>query len=484
MGAGDSGGRAVVLGGGFAGMLAAAVLAGRPEVSGVTVVEQDPLDDGPAPRRGLPQGWHAHVLMSSGARTVESLLPGTMARWAEAGAHRRGLPDGYVMLMPQGWMRRWTSEQFVISCSRGLLDHVVREQLSALPGVRFLPGTEAVGLCGSARRVDGVRVRRTRTAGPDSTLEAALVVDATGRGSRAPEWLAELGTAAVPQTQVDSGLRYATRLFRAPGRAGTGFPIVNVQADPGLPEPGRTAALMPIEGGKWLVTLSGTRGGEPSSATGDFVAFARRMRHPIVADLIENAEPLGPVRVTNSTGNRYRRFEKLADWPDGFLVMGDAVASLNPVYGHGMAAAAHGAAALRDTLDKAGWQPGAARRAQRAIARTAQDAWLQSTATDVRFPGAVGPAPTAVDRLMNRYQDRVLRAANSRAEMVEQLAAIFTLSAPLTRLMAPHLVLGAMLGPRGPGPAAPPFTAAELDRLEAVPASARRTGAPGTASSP
>ncbi|MFD0431247.1 NAD(P)/FAD-dependent oxidoreductase [Streptomyces zhihengii] len=176
---------AVVIGGGLAGMLAAAALSAHADR--VTVVERDSLPDGPHSRKSLPQAHHAHLLWSGGARAIESLLPGTTDRWLAAGARRIPLPTGLVSMSALGWFRRWPEMQFLIACSRDLLDWVVREQVVALPGVTVLQRTELLGLSGTAARVRGVRVRGED--GGERELEADLVVDASGRGSRAPEWL-------------------------------------------------------------------------------------------------------------------------------------------------------------------------------------------------------------------------------------------------------------------------------------------------------
>jgi 2-polyprenyl-6-methoxyphenol hydroxylase-like FAD-dependent oxidoreductase len=441
-------------------MLAATALAGHPEIGTVTVVERDRLPGTAEPRRGLPQGQHAHVLMSSGASVIEKLLPGAMDGWLAAGAHRLGLPHGYVMLLPQGWLRRWETEEFVLSCSRALLDHVVRQKVLALPKIRLLDGTQAAGLAGDADRVTGVRL-----SSGERILPADLVVDATGRGSRAPQWLTDLGAPRVEQDVVDSGLRYATRVFRAPPGAARQFPIVNIQADPAQRRPGQTAALMPIEDGRWLVTLSGTRGGEPPAGEADFVGFAKGMRHPVVGDLIDGAEALGPVRVTNSTANRRRRFERMTPWPRGLIVLGDAVASFNPVYGHGMSVAAQEAEILRTTLDSQGVSPELAVTVQRAIAAPASAAWGHAAGSDVRFPGTTGAAPSIIDRLLWRYQSRLFSTALDRRRVAEELIKVFSLTAPAQRLLSPRMILATILGPRGLPPAEPPFTTAELEAV-------------------
>ena len=455
--------RAAVLGAGMTGVLAARVLAEYFDT--VFLMERDELPRQAEPRKGLPQGRHAHVLMSGGVRAVEAILPGTTERWLAAGAHRIGLLSGYVLLLPDGWVRRWPGEQFVISCSRALLDWVIREQVLADPRIVTRQPVDLLGLTGDDGRVTGISWH-DRNSGQDHHTDVDLVVDATGRGSRATRWLADLGYGQVHDQVVDSGLVYATRLFRAPGNAGHGFPVVNVQADPNSGTPGQTAALMPIENGQWLVTLSGTRGGEPTADPDRFVDFAKSLRHPIVGELIARAEPLGPVHLTRSTANTRHHFDKLPRWPDGFVVIGDAVASYNPVYGHGMSVAARGVLALRDRLARDGMRPaGAATALQRTVTRLTLDAWNQATATDARFPGAIGPRPTIVDRVVRRYMERLLATAASRPDVAEAVVEVFTLSAPANRLLAPSVALRGLMGPKLSPLPEPPFTERELSLL-------------------
>ncbi|MCD9194663.1 FAD-dependent oxidoreductase [Streptomyces albireticuli] len=451
--------RAVVLGAGLTGMLAAAALA--PHADEVVVVDRDDMPAGPAPRKGLPQARHAHLLWSGGARTIESLLPGTHRRWLEAGARRIALPTGLASLSPQGWLRRWPEMQYLIACTRDLLDQVVRERVLALPGVTLHPRTEPVRLLGSARGVTGVRVRDLGD-GTERVLEAGLVVDATGRGSRAPRWLAELGLPEVREEVVDSGLVYATRIFRAP--EGTEeFPVVHVQADSRRPGPGRTAVLVPVEDRRWLVTVSGTRGGEPTKDPALFEPFARQVRHPVIADLVAGAEPLTGVSVTRGTVNRRRFYERLAAWPAGLTVLGDAVATYNPVYGHGMSVAAHSAAALRAELTRRPLDdPRLARRVQRATGKAVDTAWALATGQDILFPGATGARPPAAAGLLRAYMDRATLTATGRPSVARALISVMTLATPATALATPDMVVAVLRGPgRRPLPG-PPLTAAEL----------------------
>ncbi len=439
-------------------MLAAAAL--REHADDITVVERDSLPQEPAPRKGLPQARHAHLLWSGGARAMEELLPGVTGRWLAAGARRIALPTGLVSMQSQGWLRRWPETQFVIACSRDLLDWVIRERATADPRIKVLSRTELLCLEGSSARVTGVRVRTHD--GEERVLTADLVVDASGRGSRAPLWLGALGVPAPRHEEVDSGLAYASRVFRAPD--GTeDFPLVNVQSDARQSVPGRTTTIVPIEDGRWLVTLSGTRGGQPGGAADEFETFARSVRHPVVGELINGLEALSDVVVTRSTVNRRNYFEKVKSWPEGFVVLGDAVATYNPVYGHGLSVAAQGAVALRDNLVSHGLTaPRLAAKVQRAVAGPVSLAWELAVGQDIQYPGAVGKQPGGAARLLRRYVDRLLLTATGHPAVTKALFDVMTLSGPPTALVRPGIVLAVLRGPTLPQLTAPPLTDREL----------------------
>lgn len=451
--------RALVIGGGLAGMLASAALRGA--VDEVLVVEDDELPDGPLPRRGLPQARHAHMFWSGGVHAAEAVLPGITGRWLAAGANRIPIPTGMVALSSQGWFRRWDREtHFVLACSRDLLDAVLRDHVLAGEGVTVLQRTRVEGLTGGPRRVTGVRVRGRD--GRERTLEADFVVDASGRASRAPRHLEELGVSSAPERSLDLGLVYATRVFRAPQGAG-GFPIVSVQSDPRSGRPGQSASILPVEGGRWIVTETGTRAGEPTDDAEDFAVFPRGLRHPVVGEIVSRLEPLTGVSLSRSTRNTRRYFERVRDWPERFVVLGDALAAFNPLYGHGMSVAAQTAAVLwREAGARGVDSPGLARHVQRAMAKPVGAAWELATGQDVFYPEVRGGGPSLRDRILGRYVDRLVRTSCGRFSMVEDLSDVTSLQAPLTHLVRPRVLLGAVRGPQYPPLSGPPLTAREL----------------------
>lgn len=452
-------GHAVVLGGGFAGILAAGAIA--PYAETVTVLDRDEPHVAPQRRRGVPQDRHPHFLGPGGAESIEAMLPGAHAALWSAGARRiRTAEDMLLYLSAGGWLPRYRTERFGVACSRSLLDHVLRERVRQFGNVDFRGGCLPTGLLGDARAVTGVAYRDLRDRSGLRSLPADLVVDATGRASRASALLAGLGVGEAPVQVVDAGHSYATRLYRARPGAETSTPLMLIQAETGRGRPSGNGALLPIEDGVWIVTLGGLRGAAVPDTGDDYLGYARHaLGTPLLADLLADAEPITPVVRSRSTFNRRHRFDRLSGWPRGFLVLGDAVTALNPVYGQGLTVAARGAAALRSALAEG--EP-VTRRLQRAVARSAVLAWEVSTRQDRRFPRTVGPALGRIDRLAHGYADRVMRAAQSRPAVGARLIDAMFLAAPAVRSVGhPVVALAAALDGGAPHLTTPPLTERE-----------------------
>ncbi|WP_067861235.1 NAD(P)/FAD-dependent oxidoreductase [Nocardia shimofusensis] len=466
-------GHAVVLGGGFAGILAAGALA--PYAETVTVLDRDEPHVAPQRRRGVPQDRHPHFLGPGGAELIEALLPGVhTALWA-AGARRiRTTEDMLLYLSAGGWLPRYRTERFGVACSRSLLDHVLRERVRQFGNVGFRGGCLPTGLLGDARAVTGVTYRDLRdhegrtpgARGPAETcsLPADLVVDATGRASRASALLAGLGVGEAPLQVVDAGHSYSSRVYRARPGAERSTPLVLIQAETGPGRPSGNGALLPIEDGLWIVTLGGLRGAAVPDSEDDYLGYARHaLGTPLLADMLADAEPVTAVLRSRSTFNRRHRFDRVPGWPRGFLVLGDAATALNPVYGQGLTVAARGATALRATL--AAGEP-VTRRLQRAVARSALLAWEVSTRQDRRFPHTIGPAVGRIDRLAHGYADRVMRAAQSRPAVGARLIDAMFLAAPAVRSVGhPMVALAAALDGGAPHLTTPPLTDRERSVL-------------------
>jgi 2-polyprenyl-6-methoxyphenol hydroxylase-like FAD-dependent oxidoreductase len=428
----------------------------------VTLVERDDLPARPAHRSGIPQGRHVHVLQPGGLAALERLLPGFGAELVASGAVRLDVPRDVCWLSAAGWMRPFERDQrTMLSATRDLIECVTRRLVLDTPQVIVRSGLEVTGLAvtqpsgGDTGRVRAVQVRPRAAATPEPTesIVADLVVDASGRRSPAPDWLAAAGYDRPAESSVDAGLAYASRIYRRrPGDAG-GWKALFLQARP--PHTRRTGVLFPIEGDRWMLTLGGTNGDVPPTDEDGFDDFARGLRAPAIAHAIERLEPLSPIVAFRRTANRRRHYESLRRMPDRFVVVGDATCAFNPVYGQGMSAAALTAEALdrclTEHLDRHPDLSGLSAVAQKAIAKANAGAWMVATGEDLRYPETAGGKVGVADRLVQRYLDRVLAAAAVDPVVNAAFFDVVALVAEPTSLMRPAL-MARVLGRRHPAP--------------------------------
>jgi len=441
----NRGGHAVVLGASMAGLLTARVLSESYER--ITVVERDELPAGPEHRRGVPQSRHLHVLLARGTSILEDLFPGFVSEAVIAGASTAdALARVRLMVSGHRLLQRDVGLRTVLA-GRPLVEGVVRTRVRALTGVGFLDRHDVVGLTATAdgRRVTGVRVQAG--GGAEQSIEADLVVDATGRGSRSPLWLEQLGHGRPEVEKVQVGLAYGTRTYRLPDGAMGKDQLMLNNATPGHQ---RAAVLAEQEDGLTRLTVAGMLGDKPPLDPKGFDAFTASLRFPDIFEAVRDGEALHDPIGFQVPANIRHRYERMRSFPDGFLILGDAVCSFNPVYGQGMTSAAMQAEAMRAVLagDRAlTWQ-----RFFRAAARAIDPAWQISAGGDLAFSGVIGRR-TPLIRMVNAYLPRVHAAASRDEEMSERFIRVAALVDRPEVLVRPGTVLR-VLGRRGIEPEA------------------------------
>ena len=442
-------GHALVIGAGMAGLLAAYVLAKH--YSAVTVVERDRLPQTPQYRKGVPQSRHTHLLLGRGLDSMESLLPGIVEEFIGHGAVRLDWPGDALWLTPAGWCSRFTPGMSIVSSSRDLVEWTVRQRVLSHRGLTVIEASEVAGLIASAdgRAVAGVRLRE-RDGQQETSLTADLVLDASGRGSKAPEWLSSLGWQAPKELSAPTNVGYASRWYECPPDAAD-WRLMLLQTQP--PEHTRSGMLLPVDGGRWMVSLVGVGGDHPPTDEQGFLEFARNLRSPVLYEAIRDAKPLTPIHGFRVPDSRRRRYERLPRRPEGFAVIGDGLCSLNPMYAQGMSVAAVTALALDAELSRRSARP-LGRRIQRRAADSGGDSWLIASGEDLRYlPPSDGGRRSLYTKLMQAYFDRVLRVGTTDAKVNAALLGVLNLQRGPYSMLRPSVVRRVLLAPRTKGEA-------------------------------
>ena len=425
---------ALVVGGSLAGLLAARVLSDHFEK--VTLIERDTFLRTTETRRGIPQGNHVHALMPRGCQIMESLFPGLQNEMVSCGVLRLDLAKDIAWLTPEGWGVKFESNLELLSFTRPLLDLIVRLRLTNDPRIQVMENSQAIRLMeGERNRTAGVLVSEGSSQAKE--LPADLVVDATGRASRAPEWLRQLGYEAPDETVVDAHIGYASRIYRIPANFNADWTCTLVQTAP--PERKRGGILFAVEGNRWLLTLIGGGRDYPPKDEEAFLEFAHSLEDSTIYHAIRKAEPLTAIKVHRGTENRLRRFDKLADQPENFVVIGDGFCAFNPVYGQGMTIAAMEAMALDECLDERRTENLASRFHKR-LGKITDPPWMMATSQDYRYRETEGGAPTLKTKFMHGYMDRVLKLATFDTSVRYDLLQVFGMLVPPTRLFRPSIV--------------------------------------------
>jgi 2-polyprenyl-6-methoxyphenol hydroxylase-like FAD-dependent oxidoreductase len=435
----NTGGHALVVGGSIAGLFVARVLAEYFER--VTLIERDSFTESPEFRKGVPQSRHLHVFMPRGRGIAERLFPRLEEALVSSGAELMDMGEGGAWLTPAGLAPRFYCGVSLITCTRNLIEHHIRQRVAALENVRFLERTDVTRLLpGPGESVAGVEIRLRdgqNSRAPEEPLLADLVVDASGRNSRTPRWLQELGYAPPEETVINAHPGYATRLFERPEDIAEGRRIIFVQTAP--PEHDRGGVMIQVEGGRWLCSLLGMGGDHPPTDEEGYMAFARSLRSPMLYEAIKDAPPASPIHGYREIENKWRHYEKLPRQPDNLLVVGDAACAFNPIYGQGMTTAALGAETLEGCLrssPNAGFT-GLSRRFQKKLAKVNSAPWLLATSEDLRVHNTEGGKAGFSTRLTHRYMDRVLELSLRDLEVRRTFLEVYGMLAPPSALFGP-----------------------------------------------
>jgi 2-polyprenyl-6-methoxyphenol hydroxylase-like FAD-dependent oxidoreductase len=435
--------RAVVIGGSIGGLCTARVLSDH--FDRVTIVDYDQLPHGAAHRKGVPQSRHPHVLLDRGRKEMSALFPGFEDAMKARGALNLDPELELAMLQPEGWAERRRSGHYMMFASRVLIESVIREIVEKQSHIEYLEATEVTGLVltdGNDRRVSAVEVTNKQN-GAASRIEADLVIDASGRSSRIPQWLEQLGFPAVNREIVDADAGYSTVWYKAAvpheqsDRWWKGaFLNPASEAHASRLEDFYFGLLFPIEGDRWIVTVA-SWGGRPLPKDHEsFAALLSRLRSPLLAEATAAADPISPVFYRRGMQNIWNHYETWSSGPIGFLATADAACAFNPVYGQGMTSAAVCAGILNDSLKNG--DPMDAKFAPAFFKRQAEflgQPWSLAVARDRQALGNAGDSSNAAQKQAADIFGRIMSEGRRYPEISDALFDVFNLNRTPESLM-------------------------------------------------
>ncbi len=382
--------RAVVVGCGVGGIFAAGAI--HRHFSEVVVLDKDDLSSGPSFRKGVPQGPHGHIVLKRGENIAEAMFPGFRDALRAAGGIELVTGRDMARFAFGKWSEPLESDMTVFSQTRPLLEHVLRESLASIPNVTIRSGSRFSDFLFDGGRIHGVVV--DREAGVREEIEADLVIDASGRGTGTPRWLEGHGFGEVETERLGIDLCYVTGVFSTDHFEDGRPRLCTVgQSPPAV----RGGSALPVEGERWMITLSGRGDDVPSVDPEAFLEFARSLPDPCVYERISDGRLEGSLRRFKTPESFWRKYESMPDFPEGFVPIGDAVAGFNPIFGQGMSVAAVEAERLGLSLDARAESgrglAGLREEVLPAISAAIAEAWDGPATIDYLYDSTVGERP-------------------------------------------------------------------------------------------
>ncbi|MEM6530447.1 MAG: FAD-dependent monooxygenase, partial [Chloroflexota bacterium] len=293
---------AVIIGGSMAGLLTARVLSDY--FGTVTVIERDKLPEVASNRNGTPQARHLHLLLAHGEAVLEDMFPGLGAELENHGVPRIEWGRDTKFHVKGEWLPSFESGMTSHVASRVTLEHIVRQRIYAIRNVTFLTEHQVDSLtcCDTVGHITGVCVR-SRVDDTKRQLNADLIVDVSGRGSKAPQWLDEMGYGRPEETVIDAFLGYATRWYQLPGHYEADWTTVGIQA---IPDIGlnRAGGAFRVENNQLVVTVSGINKDYPPTDNDGFMDFVKSLADLMLYNVIRDLEPITPIYGYRRTQNR------------------------------------------------------------------------------------------------------------------------------------------------------------------------------------
>lgn len=319
----------VILGGGFAGPLMAIAVA--PYAEKITLIERFSRSSDEE-WLGTPQSQHAHYLTVKGQNLLEKMIPGVLQELRSRGACEIDWGKNATWRNHGGVTPLYDSGVRSLLFSRRLLDRTVFEKAAIFKHLTVLKS--------AVDRIEfsDLKVQSIWLSDDQVITDADLVIDARGRNARMREKLQEV-VGSIPERAIHNDITYYSLSIDHPSDS-----MEKVQQDyrqPDLSNDGIGYFASPIEGDRCLFTVSHYSGHRPLQP------FETLKDHPLL-----QGKDLSKPRTFGNLSSVHTQYGKSERWISNYLLVGDAVCRLNPIFAHGMTVTLEMAAALQKELQK------------------------------------------------------------------------------------------------------------------------------------
>jgi 2-polyprenyl-6-methoxyphenol hydroxylase-like FAD-dependent oxidoreductase len=431
--------QAAVIGAGMAGLAAAGALANYFER--VVVLERDRLPDKAMPRSGAPQSRHLHVLLAGGQRALTDLFPHFEQDLLDAGSvPLRILAELRIEIPGLGPLPSRDFGWDFHCASRPLIELITRRQVERHANVMVLSGYRVHEI---AATPDGSMVTGVRCQSGDGAQEifvTDLVVDASGGAAPTLALLLSSGQPVPDEIVIGVDLHYTTAIFTIPKDVPTDWK--GTATHPRAPDCLRGAYLLPMEGNRWIMTLTGQLGEQPPAEPDGFMDYAQRLETQTIYNAIKHAERQGGFNRYAFPASVWRRFDRLRWFPRGLVPIGDSICRFNPIYGQGMSVAAQEARLLNQLLNrratKADPLAGLAPEFFSEAVPLVEAPWNMSALPDLAYPETRGERPADFED-RRKYNGALIRAAIRDSSVHQLLSEVQQLLKPPSVLEDPAI---------------------------------------------
>lgn len=430
---------ALVIGGSVAGLFAARVLSEHFER--VTILDRDEVSDTAFPRKGVPQAPQTHVILTPSYGAVQELFPGLIEELETEGASVYDSGLHMAAILNGCWVKPGKCDLHYVDCTRSFYEKKIRSRVLKSANVTFLAGKVVRSLTADKGTVTGVDCEDVGT-GDRARLEADLVVDASGRASHAPRWLEALGFGPPATEEVKIDLAYVGALYEPAPSFEPRAKLHVIYPDP--PRSWHGGLLHPVEGGIWQLSQWGLFGDHPPLEDVGFLAFSRTLASQEIHTFLRESRRIDEFRKIAVPANRWHRYDRMRRFPRNFCSVGDAVSSVNPIYGQGMTKAAIHALHLRKLLAKRRSVSDMAEQMRRDIpALVERQAWMTTVYGDLVYPQAAGRRPRDF-RFVTWYTRCIAELASTDLEVRKYYQRALILQAGMYSLFRPNIFAKAM----------------------------------------